>query len=205
LFGDNGGADKGHFLRGRFKGFFRKLLQLDDTPERIARGVALGTLIGMTPTVGIQMTLAVIFAAICRANRLAAVALVWLSNPVTIVPIYWFDYWFGGLILKPFLNIKPLTWADIEKALSVKSSGFFGTLWGFVKGLGQITAQAYPVMFFGGFVSGVLLGVFAYIFTLRAVRRYRERKEKKCEQGSEAPTGEGAEVLPPGSEGGGGS
>jgi len=205
LFGDNGDADRRQFLRGKLKGFFRKLLQLDDTPERIARGVALGTLIGMTPTVGIQMTLAVIFAAISRANRLAAVALVWLSNPVTIVPIYWFDYWFGGLILRPFINIEPLTWADIEKALSVKSSGFFGVLWGFIKGLGQITAQAYPVMFLGGFVSGVLLGVFAYIFTLRAVRRYREKKEKKCEQGSETSVGEGAEVLPPGSEGGGGS
>ena len=205
MFGDNGDADRRQFLRGKLKGFFRKLLQLDDTPERIARGVALGTLIGMTPTVGIQMTLAVIFAAISRANRLAAVALVWLSNPVTIVPIYWFDYWFGGLILKPFINIEPLTWADIEKALSVKSSGFFGVLWGFIRGLGQITAQAYPVMFLGGFVSGTLLGVFAYIFTLRAVRRYRERKERKCEQRSDASAGKGAEVLPPGSEGGGGS
>jgi len=202
--GDNDGVDKECFLSAKLKAFFRKLLQLEDTPERIARGVALGTLIGMTPTVGIQMTLAVLFAAICRANRLAAVALVWLSNPVTIVPIYWFDYWFGGLILTPFTDIKPLTWADIERALSVKSSGFFGTLWGFVKGLGQITAQAYPVMFLGGFVSGVLLGIFAYFLTLRAVRRYRQQKERKREQRSNASPEEGAEVLPPGSEEGGG-
>ena len=191
-------------MAGKLKGFFRRLLQLDDTPERIARGVALGTLIGMTPTVGIQMTLSVIFATICRANRLAAVALVWISNPFTMVPIYWFDYWFGALILRPFIKVKMLTWADIEKALSTEAEGFFATLWGFIKGLGKITAQAYPVMLFGGLVIGAILAVFAYIFTLRAIKRRRKAKGASHER-SETLLEKSAQALPPGAEGGGGS
>ena len=40
----------------------RRLLSLDDTPHAIALGTAIGMFIGLTPTVGIQMIIVLLFA-----------------------------------------------------------------------------------------------------------------------------------------------
>ena len=72
---------------------------LDDTQHSIALGTSIGMLIGMTPTVGIQMVIVMVFAFLThrlfRFNRVAAILTVYVSNPVTIVPIYYMLYWVG--------------------------------------------------------------------------------------------------------------
>lgn len=77
----------------------RNILGIDDSAHAIALGTAIGMVIGMTPTVGIQMILVMIFAFCTRKlfhfNRMAAVLTVYVSNPVTVVPIYYFLYWVG--------------------------------------------------------------------------------------------------------------
>jgi uncharacterized protein (DUF2062 family) len=81
------------------KRLIRKILMLDDTPHSIALGTAIGMWIGMTPTVGVQMILVIIFwfltRPLFRFNKFAAILTVYLSNPFTIVPIYYFNYWVG--------------------------------------------------------------------------------------------------------------
>ena len=79
-----------------------------DDPAPIARGVFMGLLIGMTPTVGIQMYL--IFAVWLVAakvfrwnfNLLLAIAWSWLSNPITMIPFYYVYYVTGKVILIDF-------------------------------------------------------------------------------------------------------
>jgi len=77
----------------------RQILALDDTNHSKALGVALGVFIGMTPTVGIQMILVLVFAALTsklfQFNRVAALLTVYISNPLTVLPIYWLDYKVG--------------------------------------------------------------------------------------------------------------
>ncbi|MCX7704228.1 MAG: DUF2062 domain-containing protein [Planctomycetota bacterium] len=162
---------------GWVKRFFVKLFELNDTPERIAWGVAIGTFIGMTPTVGIQMTVAVLVATLLRGNRLAAVAMVWISNPLTIVPIYWIDYVVGALILR----VPLLKWADIAKVVDLKSSGMFEQFWEFIKNLASLTVDALPAMFLGGAVLGVLLAIPAYYITLKMGRRYKKQRDGRQE------------------------
>ena len=65
-----------------------RVLHADDTPHRIALGVAAGLFIGLTPTVGFQMVLAVALAAALRANKVVCIPMVWITNPFTIIPIY---------------------------------------------------------------------------------------------------------------------
>ena len=73
----------------RLKDFIvHKVLRLDDTPHRIALGVAIGFFVTWTPTIGIQMILVVALATLLKANKLVGVPFVWISNPFTIVPIY---------------------------------------------------------------------------------------------------------------------
>jgi uncharacterized protein (DUF2062 family) len=81
--------------------WLRALLMLDDTPHSIALGSAIGVFISITPTFGIHMVLVMAIALLTRRlfyfNRIAALIAVYLANPLTMVPIYWFDYKVGTL------------------------------------------------------------------------------------------------------------
>lgn len=77
----------------------RSILMLDDTPHSVALGTTIGMFVGMTPTVGIQMIIVLAIAFLVRPlfrfNRIAAVLTVYVTNPLTIIPIYWFNYQIG--------------------------------------------------------------------------------------------------------------
>jgi hypothetical protein len=75
----------------------RVLSALDDTPQRIALGTAVGIFIGLTPTVGIQMLLVLLVAPLLPFNRVSALVTVYISNPVTMVPMYYLNYKVGTL------------------------------------------------------------------------------------------------------------
>ncbi|MFN0198655.1 MAG: DUF2062 domain-containing protein [Planctomycetaceae bacterium] len=82
----------------------RTILQLDDTPHSIALGTTVGMWIGMTPTVGIQMALVMIVVFLTRPffrfNVMAAIVTVYISNPITMIPLYWFHYKVGTLFME---------------------------------------------------------------------------------------------------------
>jgi hypothetical protein len=81
----------------------RYLLSLDDTPHRISLGLAIGTFIAFTPTVGVQMVIAGAIWYLCRPlfrfNCKAALVAVYISNPVTTIPIYWGCYCLGRVFV----------------------------------------------------------------------------------------------------------
>lgn len=81
----------------------RQLLMLEDTPHSVALGTAIGMFIGMTPTVGIQMLIVVVVSFLTtplfRFNRMAALITVYISNPLTMLPIYWANYKVGTLLI----------------------------------------------------------------------------------------------------------
>lgn len=76
------------------------LLHADDPPHRLALGVAIGVFVTFTPTVGVQMAIVVLLAWLLRANKVVGVPIVWITNPATIVPIYWGCYWLGCKLLR---------------------------------------------------------------------------------------------------------
>jgi len=59
-------------------------------PQRnaVARGLALGLFIAFTPTIPFQMLLAATGAFLLKADLPAAIVGVWVTNPLTAVPIY---------------------------------------------------------------------------------------------------------------------
>jgi len=78
----------------------RRVLALDDTPHAVALGAAIGMLFGLTPTVGLQTIEVIVFAFFTRRlfyfNRPAALLLIYISNPLTVAPIYYALYWVGS-------------------------------------------------------------------------------------------------------------
>ena len=78
----------------------RSVLALDDSPHAIALGTAIGIFIGLTPTVGIQTVLVLALVILSRPfvyfNATAAMLSTYISNPLTMVPLYYFWYRLGA-------------------------------------------------------------------------------------------------------------
>ena len=78
----------------------RRILHTDDPPHKLALGVAIGMFVAFTPTGGFQTALVIFLAWLLRANKVIGIPFVWLSNPATIVPIYYPCYLVGRVLLR---------------------------------------------------------------------------------------------------------
>lgn len=64
----------------------------------LMRAIFVGVMCAFFPLPG-QMPIAVIGALIFRANIPMSIALTWLTNPLTALPVYWFAYLVGATLL----------------------------------------------------------------------------------------------------------
>ena len=64
------------------------LLQVDDTPHRIALSFGIGVWLAFFPILGIHTGMALLIAWLFRLNRVAMLAGVFTSNPWTVAPMY---------------------------------------------------------------------------------------------------------------------
>ena len=142
-------------------GFFRqfklnliRLVRLRAEPDAIARGMALGLFIGMTPTFGVQMFLALIFAFILRQNKIAALIGVWNTNPLTAPFIYGMEYEVGRLFLG-------MSHPETPIAFSLEAMTTLG--W-------QLAAP----LAVGSLVLGIPVALIGYALTLRFIPSLRQ-------------------------------
>jgi uncharacterized protein (DUF2062 family) len=56
---------------------------------------------GCYPFFGLQIVLGVGLASLVRGNHLLAAAGTWISNPLTSLPLYWFNYQVGSWLMGP--------------------------------------------------------------------------------------------------------
>ena len=147
--------------------FIYRVLHIDDTPHRIALGLAVGIFITWTPTMGLQMALTIMVAALFRANKLVGVPFVWISNPVTAIPLYGANYWLGTKVLPGDYSVREFAGA-IGKALT-SGGGWFdriGAWW-------SATYQFFWPLWVGSILMGLILAVPTYFATKYAVQKYR--------------------------------
>jgi uncharacterized protein (DUF2062 family) len=126
-----------------------RFVRLRGLPEEIAKGVALGIFIGMTPTFGVQMPIALLFAYLLKENRLAAILGVWITNPLTAPVIYTIEYEMGRILLG-------MERASLPNELTLSAYANLG--WNIL----------YP-LWVGGIISGIILGSLSYFVTLQMV------------------------------------
>ena len=74
--------------------------QQEGSPGQRARGLAAGIFCGCFPFFGLQTLLGIALASVVRGNHLLAAAGTWISNPFTYVPLYWFNYHVGDVLLR---------------------------------------------------------------------------------------------------------
>src|ERR1044071_4675472 len=79
---------------------FRRLLAIDDPPERTALAFSIGVFIAFSPFLGLHTILATLIAFVFRFNKIAIYAGTFLNNPfLTLVPIIIVSYGLGALVL----------------------------------------------------------------------------------------------------------
>jgi uncharacterized protein len=81
------------------KAWIQKLVTVRDTPEALARGLAIGFFFGMSFFWGLQILLAVLFSHLLRGNKVVAAAMTAVSNPLTSLPLYTLCYFVGHVAM----------------------------------------------------------------------------------------------------------
>jgi uncharacterized protein len=165
--------------------WFRVLFPIHSSPRRIALGVSIGVLIAFSPSIGFQMGLALVIASVFNASRLAAVGCVWITNPLTMGPVFAFTYavgrpfWFGSLELS--LSELSRTIGGGYSPVSV------GAVFHAFESIYNLGAGVIVPMLIGGLIVGGVVGGLCYIPTKsiassyqRAVRR-RSRAVRRRE------------------------
>lgn len=139
------------------------LLGFHGSPRQVARGLAIGILIGLTPPLGLQMVAAVAIATLLHANRAAAVAAVWITNPFTALPIYASTYRVGLLFVPHY---RPVSIRKRLTAVIVDEDGEWLNLAQQFKELTSLGAEVLVPMSLGGLFVGLLLASVVYLLTL---------------------------------------
>ena len=162
------------------------ILGLDDTPHRIAFGVLLGFVVAFTPTIGFQIILYVTIATLLRANKLSGIPILFLTNPVTAVPVYWFCWKVGGLALGTPTGEGDAPNADALDALfagkdTVEGAKVLLTAEFWERAVAT-AVELGAELWVGSFIVGFALGIPFYFITIAAVRAFRRAKAKIREQ-----------------------
>jgi uncharacterized protein (DUF2062 family) len=143
-------------LPRQIKLFYLRFIRLRGAPEEIAEGMALGIFIGMTPTMGAQIILAIFFAAFLKKNKLAAALGVFVTNPVTAPFIYGLEYELGRYLLG---------WKRLRLPTELSWEAFNHLSW-----------RVITPLCLGSLIFAVVFGLLAYFLTLQAMpilKRYK--------------------------------
>ncbi|RMF20518.1 MAG: DUF2062 domain-containing protein, partial [Cyanobacteria bacterium J083] len=132
--------------------------------EAIARGLAVGVFAGCFPFFGLQSLIALFLATFCRGNKLAAVLGTWVSNPLTYLPIFAFNFKVGQL----FFGQQNLVLQDLMQDLH-------GLL--FQSGL-----KFALTIFSGSFVVGITAAAITYWLSLKFIVRWRQDRNKQAKK-----------------------
>lgn len=153
-----------------FRAAFRRLLAIDDPPERTALAFSIGVFIAFSPFLGLHTIMATLIAFIFRFNKIAIYTGTFINNPfLTLVPIIIASYAVGAFILGRPLSI-PDEGLELLKNPRVFSGEYYQ----------QLFLQSWSIVWpfsVGAMALSVVCSVLAYPLTLRALRAYRTLKK----------------------------
>ena len=155
----------------------RSILSLHGSPRDIALGTAIGVFVAFTPTIGFQMLIAAFIATLFRANRPAAVIPPWITNPLTIPPIYAMTYWLGRFF-RPGPSAGEVYHQLVDVVASIRQLSFYAFYHQLTEFL-QVGANVFVPMMIGGVIIGLVCAAATYPLTLWAVKRYRLRRQQR--------------------------
>ncbi|MCJ7803776.1 MAG: DUF2062 domain-containing protein [Desulfobacterales bacterium] len=152
------------------KGLIKKLLHIEDTPERTALAYAIGIFLGFSPFLGFHTLAGLAIAFLFGLNRVAILLGVWTNTPWWIVPFYMIATWVGMWITGFWID-----WATLKEIFQLgEDRGFMSSdFWG------HIASQWGLLLSFviGSLILCTLLSFVAYPLSLKWIKFYRSRRK----------------------------
>ena len=156
----------------RFKDLIKKLLHIEDTPERTALAYSIGIFLGFSPFLGFHTLMGLMIAFLFRLNRVAILLGVWTNNPWWIVPYYVMATWVGMWVTGFWVD-----WATLKGIFQLgMDQGFIGSdFWN------RIASQWGLLLSFGigSLILCTLLSLVSYPLSLKWIKFYRSRKKER--------------------------
>jgi uncharacterized protein (DUF2062 family) len=155
-------------VMGRIKNpikIFKGVFALKDDPDKIAKGFALGSFIGMMPIPGFQMVVSLTISAIIRVNKKAACIGVFNTNIATGAFIFAFNFWLGKKIL------------NIQTDFTLPSKLSFD----YMKTVFSAGADVYISLIAGGVITGIISAFIGYYLVKIAFKK-RSKRTKLTQQ-----------------------
>lgn len=168
------------------RGVAKWVIGFHGSPPQVGLGMAVGVFVAFSPTLGFQMIVAALLATLLRANRTAAVASVWLSNPFTALPMYMTTYVVGRFLLPGY---EPIKVKVRLRAVLFDDEGEWLNLAMQFRELYSLGGEVLVPLLVGGFIVGLPVAIVAYIVTRLAIdfahrhipRRHGLGREKRSQ------------------------
>lgn len=158
------------------KNLYRRFIKIRGNPREIAYGFSLGVFIGMSPTMGVQIILAVFFASLLKWNKISATIGVLITNAFTAPLLYTLTYLIGARLLGMKNNF------SFPKEMNLDS----------VMALMDKAPSILGAMTLGGIVAGLPLAVISYFAAFRLSQFYQNKVKDKIPKVRPRPRKHGA-------------
>jgi len=143
--------------------YYYLLIKGRESPERIARGFAIGVFIAFNPLLGFHTIMCIIFSMIFRASKTASILGSFVCNPLTIPVIFFSEYEVGEFFMRIFkFSVEKVSLSDF-KELTLKAIIEFGK------------TIAYPICI-GSIIFGFIFSIIAYIFSKKYFQKVFSEK-----------------------------
>ncbi len=157
------------------------LKRMHGDPGILARGVALGTFVGITPTIPLHTLSIVCLSPLLKASPLSAIiASIIVSNPLTI-PLEYYAAWKVGTLITGFR----IPWAEVSSLLDQVEHT---DIWHACLFIIHKSFKLIEAMLVGGFVLAIPAAIAAYFmahhfYIRRIARKNAEAKKKDTDAG----------------------
>jgi uncharacterized protein (DUF2062 family) len=152
-----------------FRSSFRRLLAVDDPPERTALAFSVGVFIAFSPFLGLHTILATLVALLFRFNKLAIYAGTFVNNPfLTFVPIVAASYAVGALLMGRPVRLHGVGWQLLTEPHLLTAA--------YWRQLGSHLRDVVVPFSVGGLALSVVCSLTSYPVTLKLLRARSRRK-----------------------------
>ncbi len=150
-----------------------RLKRLRGDPRALARGVAIGVFVGLTPTIPLQCGVILLLALVTRSSGIAGIiSSCIVNNPLTFLPIYYLAAVIGNQVtpysvdpekLRPLLDLLVST----------------NTIFEFLSILGELGLRTFVVMGVGGLCLALPPGLLSYSLLLPVFKKIDARRRNR--------------------------
>lgn len=154
---------------------YLRFIRLRGEPSVLARGVAIGTFIGITPTIPFHTVLTLLFAFLLRGSKIAALLATFIvSNPITFFPQYYLSWQIGN-----WFSPGKHSWEEVSTLIEsiANGSNYAETL----TALGHIGINSLSILIGGGIILALPFTMAFYFISFHlfcSIQKKRLEKKK---------------------------